>query len=189
VVQSFVTGTPLPVEMYPEALAYEGSYWATEVGIYKETIPRSLFLVELLVGPQGWLTVTPVLVFAPIGLGLTMLRRRDALQSGAIVVAAVTAILLGYYCFGVRRTDYSGQSFGVRHLLPVSPLVFAFAVAALQWLRLGIWRLIFLALMLVGGVYAFEGMEDPWSRIERRSDLPLRVVGKFVLYPRSSYDR
>jgi hypothetical protein len=189
VAQSLVTGTPLPVEMYPEALAYEGSYWATEVGTYKETIPRSLFLVELLVGPQGWLTVTPVLVFAPVGIGLTMLRRRDAFRSGAIVVAAVTVALVGYYSFGVRRTDYSGQSFGIRHLLPVAPLAFAFAVAALQWLRLGIWRIVFLALMLVGGVYAFEGMEDPWSRIERRSDLPLRVVGRFVLYPKSSYNR
>ncbi|QDV33624.1 hypothetical protein [Tautonia plasticadhaerens] len=189
VLQSLVTGSPLPVEMYPESLSYEGSYWATEIGTYEETIPRGEFLVELLVGPQGWLTVTPILAFSPIGVALTMLRRRDAMRAGAIVVAVVTVVLLGYYSFGVRRTDYSGQSFGVRHLLPISPLAFAYAAASLQWLRLGIWRIVFVASMLIGGVYAVEGMEDPWSRIERRSDLPLRVVGRFVLYPWSSYRR
>lgn len=189
VLQSIVTGSPLPVEMYPEALSYEGSYWATEVGTYQETIPRWLFLIELLFGPQGWLTVTPVLAFAPVGIVLTMAMRRDAMRSGAIVVAAVSLVLLGYYSFGVRRTDYSGQSFGVRHFLPISPLVFAYAAASLQWLRLGIWRVGFVTLMLIGAIYAVEGMEDPWSRVERRTDLPLRVVGRFVLYPWSSYDR
>ncbi|MEW4567899.1 hypothetical protein AB1L88_08540 [Tautonia sp. JC769] len=187
--QSFVTGTPLPVEMYPEALAYEGSYWATEVGTYRETIPRSWFLVELIAGPQGWLTVTPVLVFAPVGMALTMLFRRDALRAGAIVVATVSGVLLTYYSFGVRRTDYSGQSFGVRHLLPITPIVFLFAVAALERLRHVAWRMVFVLLMLLGSVYAIAGMNDPWRRIERRDDLSLRLAQRFVLYRHSSYHR
>ncbi|WP_152050165.1 hypothetical protein [Tautonia marina] len=187
--QSFVTGSPLPVEMYPEALAYEGSYWVTEIGTYRETIPRSWFLVELIVGPQGWLTVTPVLFFAPIGMALAMVFRRDALRSGAILVASVTAVLLAYYSFGVRRTDYSGQSFGVRHLLPITPLVFLFAAAALERLRHVAWRIVFVVFMLFGSIYAVSGMNDPWSRIERRDDLPLRLAQRLVLYPHSSYHR
>ncbi|RUL88458.1 hypothetical protein [Tautonia sociabilis] len=189
VLQSMVTGSPLPVELYPEALAYDGSYWSTEIGTFKESIPRSLFLVELLVGPQGWLTVTPVLIFSPVGLAWAMWGRTGAIRSGAIVSAIVSVVLLGYYSFGVRRTDYSGQSFGVRHLLPITPILFTYAVAALERLRMRVWRGIFVALMLIGGVYAFEGMEDPWSRIERRDDLPLRIVRKLVVYPHSSYAR
>jgi hypothetical protein len=174
--QSFVTGSPLPVELYPEALAYEGSYWATQVGQYRETIPRSLFLVELLLGPQGWLTVTPVLVFAPMGLAITIAARKDGLRSGAVVVAVVTLLLLAY-------------SFGVRHLLPITPLVFFFAAAGLERLRHIVWSLAFIALMLFGAVYSIPGMQDPWSRIERRDDLPLRLAQRFVLYPKSSYNR
>src|SRR5690606_3689068 len=129
------------------------------------------------------------LLFAPIGLMLAILGRRDALRSGAIVVATVSAVLLAYYSFGVRRTDYSGPSFGVRPLLPITPTVFAYAVASLERLRLGAWRLVFIAMMLVGAVYAISGMKDPWSRIERRDDLPLRIAQRFVIYPQSSYDR
>jgi hypothetical protein len=145
--------------------------------------------VELIVGPQGWLTVTPVLVFAPIGMALAMIARRDALRSGAILVASVSAVLLAYYSFGVRRTDYSGQSFGVRHLLPITPLVFLFAVAPLERLRHVAWRIVFVLLMTFGSVYAIAGMKDPWSRIERREELPLRLAQRLVLYPYSSYHR
>ncbi len=189
ILQSLVTGTPLPVEMYPEALAYEGSYWATQIGQYRETIPRSLFLVELLVGPQGWLTVTPVLIFAPMGFAIAIATHKEGLRSGAVVVGVVTLVLLAYYSFGVRRTDYSGQSFGVRHLLPITPLVFFFTAAGLERLRRNAWKLVFVTLMLIGVAYSVPGMKDPWSRIERRDDLSLRLAQRFVLYPHTSYQR
>src|SRR6185437_11008047 len=48
--QSKVTGTPLPVEMYPEAFNYPGSYWTTAAGAWKEPGPRWRFGLELLVG-------------------------------------------------------------------------------------------------------------------------------------------
>ena len=68
--QSRVTGTPLPVEMYPSAFNYPGSFWTTPAGTWREHGPRWRFGLELLVGPQGWLTVTPALIFSLIGLGL-----------------------------------------------------------------------------------------------------------------------
>lgn len=189
VLQSVVTGTPLPVEMYPEALAFEGSYWATEDGTNQETIPRIVFLVELLLGPQGWLTVTPVLFFLPIGLGAAILYRRDSLRGGAMLVLSVAFILLVYYSVLVRRTDYSGQSFGIRHLLPITPLVLFYAATALEILRAKVWRIAFVGLMFVGLLYSLSGVNNPWSRIENRKDPSIRLVQRFVIYPYSSYNR
>jgi len=195
VLQSLVTGSPLPAEMYPEAFEYEGSYWLSEAGRFEETVPRWRFLIELLFGPQGWFTVTPVLLLAPLGWFAALRRRRDAVRDGAVVIAASTLVLLLYYSFGVRRTDFAGQSFGTRHLLAISPLVFFYAVVALEWLRARFWRVCVFGLMLIGAVYAFEGMKKPWIRIERRVDvfpaeeLPLWVLQKLVLYPHSSYER
>lgn len=189
--QSKVTGTPLPAELYPEALAFPGSYWASQAGQWKETVPRWQFGLEFLAGPQGWLTVTPVLWSGVVGLGLTLSRREDPLRSLALVIGGTVAVLLVYYVWGVRRTDFAGQSFGVRHLLPITPAVFVFAWAAVARSRLGWPRWLFWVLMLAGGVYAVAGAADPWSRIERRApaEPALRFLQRFTLWPWSSYGR
>jgi hypothetical protein len=189
--QSLVTGTPLPVEMYPEAFNYPGSYWTTAAGAWKEPGPRWQFGLELLVGPQGWLTVSPVLVFGLVGIAGTLARKGDPLRPLAAALAVMVVVLLGYYVFGVRRTDYAGQSFGTRHMLAVTPPCFFFAVVALGRLRNKLACLVFALLMAVGVVYALAGMRDPWSRIERRAPTvpALRMLQHLVLYPWSSYDR
>jgi hypothetical protein len=60
---------------------------------------------------------------------------------------------------------------------------------ALDRLRSRVANLLFALLFGVGVVYAVAGMQDPWSRIERRSDVTLRVLQRFVPYPGSSYAR
>jgi hypothetical protein len=189
--QSLVTGSPLPAEFYPEAFAYPGSYWSRQVGRWTEPGPRWRFGLELLVGPQGWLTVTPVLAFGLVGLALALARRDDPLRPIAKVVGPTVLVLLVYYIWGVRRTDFAGQSFGVRHLLPVAPAVYLFAVDALARLRNHLACLAFALLMAIGVVYAIAGMRDPWSRVENRArrDASLRIMQRGVLYPHSSYAR
>ncbi len=189
--QSMVTGTPLPAEMYPEAFAYPGSYWASPEGQWKEPGPRWQFGLEFLIGPQGWLTVTPVLAFAPIGLALVLSRRGDPLRPMAMAVGGMVAVLLIYYIWFTRRTDIAGHSFGTRHLLPVTPACYLFAVIGLARLRSRFAALVFVLLMVVGGVYAVAGMRDPWSRIEMRApkEPALGVLQRLVLYPWSSYSR
>ncbi len=191
VLQSRITGTPWPAEMYPEAFQYPGSYWATAAGVWKETVPRWRFGLELLFGPQGWLTVTPVLVFGAVGLGSVLARPRDPLRPLAWTVGGMLLVLLGYYIWGVRRTDYAGQSFGVRHLLAVTPACFAFAVVALGRARGPIVPVLFALVMIVGVAYALVGRSDPWKRVEShaRASPTLRILQRFVVYPWSSYAR
>ena len=205
VLQSKVTGTLLPVEMYPEAFNFPGSYWATEVGKWSEPGPRWKFGLELLFGPQGWITVTPVLVFGLVGIFWTSLRRNDPLHVPALTVAAALVAVVAFYIWGVRRTDVAGQSYGSRHLLPITPLCFFFACVLLARLRIYLAqkrsflvrgvscavRCLFVLLAIVSCSYAYMGMLDPWSRIERRSstNATLAVLQKFVLYSESSYSR
>jgi hypothetical protein len=188
--QSMVTGSPLPVEMYPQALEYPGSYWTTPAGRWVERGPRWRFALELLVGPQGWLTVTPALM---LGL-VAMVRwgwssREDALRPIARLSSVCLLVLILYYVWGVRRTDFAGQSYGVRHLLPMVAPVWLFAAVALDRWRNPILGASFVLLLGVGGVYSWSGRVDPWSRVESRKDPSVMVLQRFVVYPWSSYAR
>lgn len=187
--QSRVTGSPLPVEMYPEALEYPGSYWTTPEGRWVERGPRWRFGLEFLLGPQGWLTITPVLAFGLVGLMRSLRSVDDPLRPFARLVTVTLAVLVAYYVWGVRRTDFAGQSFGVRHLLPLVPPLWLFAASALDRVRNPVVILTFLLLLTVGGVYAWSGWADPWSRVEKRTGATVRLLQKGVLYPWSSYAR
>ena len=144
----------------------------------------------MLLGPQGWLTTTPLLALGLIGLARCLARRGDPSRPMAAALAFVVGLQLWYYTWGVHRMDFAGLSFGTRHLLPVAPLCLIFAVNELsRWRLRGVAVLVFLVCWLVGAVYAWEGMLDPWSRIERRRDVPLILLQRGVLYPWSSYQR
>jgi hypothetical protein len=186
--QSKVTGTPLPVEMYPEAFVYPGSFWMTPDGTFQEYGPRVFFGLELLLGPPGWLTLTPVLAFGLVGLAMALARRGDPLRPMAGVVLGSLVVLVVYYTFVVRRTDFAGQSFGTRHLLAITPTVYVFAVEALTRLRGRVAPVLFVLLMGVGIFYAYHGVKDPWARIEERElkEPTLKVAQRFlVIYPYS----
>ena len=183
--QSRVTGSPLPAELYPEAFVYPGSFWATPAGTYHEIGARHWFAVELLIGPSGWLTVTPALAFGLAGLAMTLTRRGDPLRPVAGVVLGSLVVLVAYYAFAVRRTDFAGQSFGTRHLLAITPAVAWFEAASLGRLR-GWWApTLFVALSAVGGLYAYHGVWEPWSRVEDRARVEptLRVAQWFAFDP------
>jgi hypothetical protein len=111
------------------------------------------------------------------------------MRPAAIAVGATVAVLVIYYTWGVRRIDFAGQSFGTRHLLAVSPAVFAFGVIGLGRLRNRLAWGLFAAAWLVGAVFAYAGMQSPWSRVENRQDSGLLVVRRLTLYPWSSYTR
>ena len=188
--QYATTGTPLPAEMTLELFNYRGSYWITEVGRARETIPRWQWGLEMLLGPQGWLTTTPLLALGLIGLARCLARGATRRGRWRRRWRSWSGLQLWYYTWGVHRMDFAGLSFGTRHLLPVAPLCLIFAVTELsRWRLRGVAVLVFLVCWLVGAVYAWEGMLDPWSRIERRRDVPLILLQRGVLYPWSSYQR
>ena len=187
--QTQVTGSPLPAEMYPKAFDYPGSYWLTPEGQWRDPRPRWRFGLDFLVGRQGAFTVFPALWFGVVGLVGSIAWRRGERPAASIVFGSFL-ILAGYYVWGVRRTDFAGSSFGVRHLLAIEPLVYLFAIVALSRLRpRPLILAIFTGTILVGGVYAVAGMAEPWSRVETRTPHNpwLRFLQRGVLYPHGFY--
>ena len=187
--QTLSTGSPLPAEMTPALFDYKGSYWRTEQGRFAESGARSWFALELLFGPQGWFTVTPIALLGVLGLARIAARKGDPLRPSALAVGGVALTLLLYYVWGVRRTDFAGLSFGTRHMLAITPLVLAFGLIELARLRSPVAWGVFTALLTIGFVYSLAGQRDPWSRVERRSDSGLAAVKRLTLYPWSSYRR
>lgn len=188
--QMAISGSPLPVELTPQAFEYPGSYWLTEEGRWRERGPRWQWGLEFLFGPQGWFTVTPLLLLGVVGLVSSLRDRSHPLRWAAWVMVATLAVVTAYYIWGVRRTDFAGQSFGTRHLLAFVAILYVFAVDV-AWARGRSWfpQLLFSILAAVGLVYAWAGQVDPWSRVERRTDPALVLLRQVVPYPWSSYDR
>lgn len=187
--QTAVTGSPLPAELTPDVFNFPGSYWTSPEGRWVEPGPRWRFGLEFLIGPQGWLTVTPALWAGLIALPILAFRRGDPLQPLAIVVGGCLMVLLPYYVWGVRRTDFSGLSFGTRHMLAITPAVWALGVLGLARLARPLAWAVFTLAVAVGTIYAVAGMRDPWSRIERRDDSGLSLVKPLTLDRHSSYTR
>ena len=119
-------------------------------------------------------------------------RKRDPLGHLARATLAVTLALIAYYTWGVRRTDFAGQSFGTRHLLAITPTVYALGVIGLSRVRrplrplLGI---LFAVALGLSATYALAGARNPWTRIESRNDHGLSWVKPLTIAPQSSYNR
>ena len=189
VLQAQVTGSPWPAEMYPQAFDYPGSYWLTPEGNWQDPRPRWEFGLDFLVGRQGAFTVFPTLWVGLLGLGLAIVRER-ARRPAAVILGGSFLILTSYYIWGVRRTDFAGGSYGVRHLLAIEPMLYLFAVLAASRLRP---RSVILPLcavtLVVGGIYSVAGAVEPWSRVESRAPTNpwLRVLQRGVLYPHGTF--
>ena len=76
----------------------------------------------------------------------------------------------------------------VRHA-PATPLRLAIAVAGLARLRFRLLTFLFLITFPIGLGYAWAGMLDPWSRVERRRDVVLLFLQRGVIYPHTIYRR
>ena len=126
--QSKVTGTPLPVEMYPEAFDYPGLVLDHARGDLGGAGPALAVRARAAGRAAG-------MADGHAGPGLRAGRDgpgarppgRPAAADGVRWSAGSVLVLVAYYTWGVRRTDFAGPSFGIRHLLPMAPAVFVFA--------------------------------------------------------------
>jgi len=101
-------------------------------GLFGITAPDAGVAVRLLFGPfRGLLFACPVLLFAPIGLGLIAGRGRRA------EVAAIGLVFAYYWLLNAGyATWWGGWAIGARHLVPTIPLLgFGVAAALARWPR------------------------------------------------------
>ena len=189
--QSMVTGSPLVAELYPRYWHWEPGgagphvpcYWLHPTGTDTNQEGAVSYLGHVLVGPRGWLTLTPAMVFGLVGLGVCLWRPGLRRRGPALLLLAMLIVVVGYYVGWATRRNYGGQSYGMRWFIALTPLVCYFgAVWHAHTRRVG-WRVLFWIAVGIGVVYSVVGTTMPWSEIERSSNPVLAVLQHLVIHP------
>jgi hypothetical protein len=118
---------------------YEGSHWSnpqqkTGIDFASNVESRAMYAVHALVGHHGWFSLTPMWIFAAVGMVLGLVRARrevpadtNGQEAGAGVPAflyaltlAVSIVVIGFYL--VKSDNYGGWTSGLRWLMWLTPL-------------------------------------------------------------------
>jgi hypothetical protein len=146
---------------------YKGSYWNNPKGIDAIHEPPGVYLGNILLGHDGFFSLTPVFLVSLMGMGSQIGRRGERALLAAGVLLMTAAVIAVY----VKTThDYGGGCQGFRWLFWVIPMWLLFLPAGAAWIDRAGGRVILywlLAISVFSTGYAFS---HPWS------DSWLRVV-------------
>lgn len=149
------------------------SYWSNPQGIDRGEPSQATYALHCLIGHHGLFSLTPIwlLSFAGMvawcfrgGIAITGSARREL----AMMVLALSVIVLGFYLFGVRLPrdrNYGGMTSSLRWMMWFSPLWLATMVPAAAWLGRRNW-----GRWLAGVLLAFSALSttyptwNPWTQ-------------------------
>jgi hypothetical protein len=140
---------------------FPGSYWNNRSGIDAINEHKAVYVAHMLVGHDGFFSLTPILLVCLAGLIIEWRRRGDRVQLAWMVLAITAAIIVVYT---VMTNNYGGGCHGFRWLFWVVPMWLLFLPAGAAWLarsgigRCSLYGLLFISLFTVG--YA---LDNPWS--------------------------
>ena len=143
------------------------SYWRDRQGVDRGEPSEFVYAFHALLGHHGIFSLTPVWLFAAVGLGMWLIVPSDPrLRQLAILITAVTVVCLYFYLFmqPQENRNYGGMTAGLRWAFWFAPLwLLAMLPAAdrcarKKWLR-GL-SLVPLALSVLSASYPTW---NPWS--------------------------
>jgi hypothetical protein len=123
-------------------------------------LPKNwIYPLQCLFGWHGFFTVSPVLLFGAIGLGIaikqkTPFKRQDSIYIGS----AVLVMLLGYAFF---VGSLGGWSYGIRYLIPIMPILLFFIPVVLKTMRVSL----FVFVLALSTLFALIGTYNPWPPV------------------------
>lgn len=150
---------------------FPGSYWNNRSGIDAINEPKYVYLAHMLIGHDGFFSLTPIFLVSLAGLVREWTGRRKHL---AWMVVGITATVIVVYTF--KTNNYGGGCHGFRWLFWVVPMWLLFLPAGIAWFartfagRYLLYGLFFVSLFTVGFALA-----NPWSTNWMR--LLLRTAG------------
>ncbi len=164
VINYTISGSLLPVQIFPEYFTYDGSPW-DEKALLSGVGANSPFFtlkysVNCLFGVRGFVWYNPLLpVF--VGLLYQNVRGKHQFQRESIVIMISILILVGYYF--IFSSNYGGDSYSIRWFVPCLPFLFFYSydiekVMTSYGSKLGIYGLVVLATII-----ALIGAINPWS--------------------------
>ena len=141
---------------------YPGSYWREPTGIDALDEPKTLYLLNLLVGHHGFFSLTPVIVLCLLGLVRHLAGGQYARRGLAALVLLLTAAVTAVYV--CKTNNYGGLCEGPRWLFWLVPLWLLFladGTALLAKARAG--RLMCYVFLAVSVMSMADALPRPWS--------------------------
>jgi len=181
--QMQVTPWPLPPQAFQEYYDYPGSYWLKPQGFDANVEPLAPYMARLLIGPRGWLTVTPMALWGVVYLYWCAVHPRAPWKAEARLMAVVIPVVIAFYGLFHIHQNYSGECWGVRWFIAFTPPVLFFSCAAYARLRVAWARALFWMTVVVSFVYASVGVVSPWSAIETSRQPIILLLQKLTLMP------
>ncbi len=158
-----ITGSLLPPYFHREGYNYPGSIFPAAVG---GTVGVSKNLLQyafhLLFGFHGLFLFTPVLLFAIWTMFRIVKDSGHPFFKDSLIILVSAMFLLSF--FVLFTSNYGGQSFGFRWMLPVMPLMFYFLAYSFQYQwKKRLTRNLFRLSVIISVLSAFVGAFKPWS--------------------------
>lgn len=140
---------------------YPGSYWNNRQGIDAIDEPKHVYVAHMLIGHDGFFSLTPILVVALAGLIIELYRRGERrLLAGTAL--GMTVVVMAVYT--VRTNNYGGGCHGFRWLFWLLPMWLLFLPGGIEWFnRRAAGRYVLYALLLVSVFTVGYALDNPWS--------------------------
>lgn len=156
-----ITGSLTPAYDNPELKNFAGNYFRTRrSGIDALDEPKHVYAFHVLLGHHGLFSMTPLYVFSLWEL-IRSLRKR-ALRPEALVIGVTCLVITAFYIY--RTRNYGGWCVGMRHLVPIMPLLLLYFGLWLDRVRLT--RTVFASVLVAFSVSAFhvqDGLGSPFQ--------------------------
>ena len=157
---------PVYEEFGTKSYQYQGSYWNTPLHMdwfNQHPEPKPLYLFHMTLGHHGVYSLTPLFLFATLGL-LRHLVPRVRLRALAWLTLALTVAMFAVYMYNPKARNYGGSTQGLRWLFWLIPFWFVFLPSGVEagqerrWYRWLTILALFVSVFSVG--YA---LHSPWS--------------------------
>jgi len=157
----YVTGSPLPLQLYPDKYLFQGSYWRHPTGLDGLNEPKALYFFHMSFGRHGAFLLFPVLMLGVWGMLRGMGRSGVPWRAWCSGALLALSILFAYYVF--KTNNYGGAAYGFRWLIGAMPVLLLLTVPVLQK-SLRPWQVVVMTVLLLIGAWSMvECLITPWG--------------------------
>lgn len=155
------TGSFIPAYLNSELKEFEGNYFrGKQSGIDALREPKHIYTFNCMLGHHGLFSMTPLFFFSAWEL-VRCFRKRVFFKESLLLLPPMLIIIAFYL---LRTRNYGGWSVGMRHMIPVMPLLLLYFGLWLDRVRItkALWAGV-LAAFGVGAFHVQDGLTSPFQ--------------------------
>jgi hypothetical protein len=140
---------------------YPDSYWNNRSGIDAIDEPKPVYVAHMLIGHDGFFSLSPILLVALAGLLIELGRRGDRMLLAGMTLAMTVALVFVYQ---KTTNNYGGGCHGLRWLFWVLPMWLLFLPVGVEWFaRRAAGRYLLYGLLCISVFTVGYALDNPWS--------------------------